>query len=115
MIIQALRAVQDEHGYMPDKELHALAEKLNVPVYHLHGVASFYPHFRLQPPPKVTVHVCTDLPCHLKGAEGLLKTVKEKSAKAEGVEVKNCSCLGQCDGAPAVLINDQPYARKTTA
>ena len=64
MIIQALRAVQDEHGYIPDKELHALAEKLKVPVYHLHGVASFYPHFRLQPPPKVT-RACTP---HTRGS-----------------------------------------------
>jgi NADH:ubiquinone oxidoreductase subunit F (NADH-binding) len=91
---------------------------MNVPVYELHGVASFYPHFRLKPPPKTTIHVCTDLPCHLRNAGGLLERLKALAGdKARGdtpqVEVKGCSCLGQCDGAPAVMINDNPYARKT--
>jgi len=111
MVIEELRAIQDKHGYIPEKELYDLAARLNKPVYDLHGVASFYPHFRLKPPPKATVHVCTDLPCHMNGAGKLLAAIKEAVGGNEAVEVKNCSCLGQCDGAPAVMINDSPYAR----
>jgi formate dehydrogenase beta subunit len=113
MVVEELRAIQERHGYIPERELAALAERLNKPVYELHGVATFYPHFRLAPPPKATVHVCTDLPCHLKGAGKLLDRLKEAASGQEGLEVKNCSCLGQCDGAPALLINDEPYARKS--
>ena len=114
-MIEALRAIQERHGYIPEKELHDLAARLDKPVYEVHGVASFYPHFRLAPPPKATVHVCTDLPCHLKGAGQLLDELRSAAGGREGLEVKNCSCLGQCDGAPAILINDEPYARKSPA
>lgn len=110
-MIQELRAIQERYGYVPEKELEDLARRLDKPVYEVHGVASFYPHFRLKPPPKATVHVCTDLPCHMKGAGKLLDKLKAQAAGNETLEVKNCSCLGQCDGAPAILINDEPYAR----
>jgi NADH:ubiquinone oxidoreductase subunit F (NADH-binding)/NADH:ubiquinone oxidoreductase subunit E len=114
MLIDELRAIQERHGYIPEKDLNDLAVRLDKPVYELYGVASFYPHFRLGPPPKATVHVCTDLPCHLKGAGKLLDRLRETASRDSSVEVKNCSCLGQCDGAPAMLINDAPYARRST-
>lgn len=109
-IVDDLRAIQDRHGYLPRKELYELATKLDVPVYRLHGVATFYPHFRLQPPPKSTIHVCTDLPCHLRAGGPILLKAKQIAAGNPAVEVKGCSCLGQCDRAPAALINDHPRA-----
>ena len=68
MIIHELKTIQEEHGYLPAEELQALSRRLNVPLYRLHGVASFYPHFRLQPPPAVDVQVCSDIACFLRGA-----------------------------------------------
>ena len=112
MVIESLRAIQEKNGYISSKDLHELSERTKVPVYELHGVASFYPMFRLQPPPKTAVHVCTDLLCHLKGAARLLEQIKGLTGGDTKIEVKSCSCLGQCDGAPAVLIDDEPYARK---
>jgi formate dehydrogenase beta subunit len=113
MVVEGLRAIQDKYGYVPEKELHELASRLKMPVYAIHGVATFYPHFRLQPPPKAVIHVCTDLCCHMKHAEALLDEAKAMAAGDDAIEVKNCSCLGQCDGAPAVLINDHPHAGRT--
>ncbi len=119
VIVHELHELQEKHGWLTSKGLHELAEKLNVPVHHLHGVASFYPHFRLKPPPKATLHVCTDISCHMRGAPALLQQMRDMAVAAGGgsggeeIEVKNCSCLGQCDGAPAMLINDEVYARQS--
>ena len=115
MVVEELRAIQEKNGYISSKDLHELSQRTQVPVYELHGVASFYPLFRLQPPPKAAVHVCTDLLCHLRGADRLLDQIKALAGSDAAIEVKSCSCLGQCDGAPAVLINDEPYARKGAA
>jgi NADH:ubiquinone oxidoreductase subunit F (NADH-binding)/NADH:ubiquinone oxidoreductase subunit E len=115
MVVEGLRAIQEKYGYIPEKELYGLAEKLEMPVYAVHGVATFYPHFRLQPPPKATIAVCTDLCCHMKNSEELLEHAKGLAGEDASIEVKNCSCLGQCDGAPAAMINDHPYAGKTHA
>ena len=67
MVVEELKAIQERDGYVSDKALHELSNRINVPVYELHGVASFYPHFRLKPPPKAVVHVCQDIACHLRG------------------------------------------------
>ena len=108
MVIEALRAIQEEYGYIPGDQLVGAAARLKVPVSQLHAVASFYPHFRLQPPPKASVSVCRDLLCHLNGADALAARVRAVADERAGLEVRRCSCLGQCDQAPATLINDVP-------
>src|SRR5215467_14837904 len=111
MIIHELKTIQKEHGYLPAEELQALSRRLSVPLYRLHGIASFYPHFRLQPPPAVTVQVCSDMACFLRGAthlQDIVRTAADSLALAD-VQVVPTACLGQCDGAPAIAINDQYY------
>lgn len=46
IIVSELREIQHKFGFLPMEELHALSAKIKVPVYQLHGVASFFPHFR---------------------------------------------------------------------
>ena len=117
MIIQELKTIQEEHGYLPAEELQALSRRLNVPLYRLHGVASFYPHFRLQPPPAVDVQVCSDIACFLRGAtdvQAIVQTAADSLALTD-VQIRPTSCLGQCDGAPAIAINDQYYTESQCA
>ncbi len=111
MLIDDLREIQARHGYLPEEELISLSERKGIPLYEVHGVASFYPHFRLQPPPETTLRVCTDLSCHLHGARHVLETLRETvdCAGLDQWDVSETSCLGQCDGAPAVSINDRSY------
>lgn len=113
MIIHELHAIQSQYGYLPTTELRALSQRLRVPLYRLHSVASFYPHFRLQPPPAVAVQLCRDIACHLRGASDLLeiaRTAAEASALTD-INVTSTACLGQCDRAPAITVNDQTYTQ----
>src|SRR5262245_53644560 len=115
MIIEELRAIQQKHGYLPVAELHALSKRTQAPLYQLHGVASFFPHFRLAPPPPVDVRVCTDMSCHLQGATALRSAVEGRVVQLgpAGVVIQPTSCLGQCDRAPAASINDTIFAGLT--
>src|SRR5579862_8071370 len=108
MIVQALSEIQHKFGYLPDAELRALAERIQQPLHRLHEVASFFPHYQLQPPPAAEVKVCCDMACHLAGGESLCRHLEEVGQQAGGQEVtvNRVSCLGRCDGAPAVSIND---------
>lgn len=117
MIIEALTAMQRMHGYLPADDLRALSGRIDVPLYQLHAVASFFPHFRLKPPPPVDVGVCVDMSCHLHGASHIQRSLETSfpSMEGTGVCVKEVSCLGQCDGAPAVAINDHIYRQVTGA
>jgi len=93
-----------------------LAERLQIPLYHVQGVASFFPHFRLAPPPAVDVRVCADMTCHLRGAAALRSAVEAhvNAAGHAGVVVRAASCLGQCDRAPAAAMNEAILGRLTS-
>ena len=117
LIFDELRGIQRQFGYLPAEQLRALATRIDVPLYRLHGVASFYPHLRLTPPPKADVCVCQDMSCHLRGSDGLRAQLEERfqGAASSDVTIRGVSCLGRCDQAPAVAVNDRIYTRLTEA
>ena len=47
-MVPELRSIQEKFGYLPAEQLELLATELGVPLSQIHGVASFYPHFRLR-------------------------------------------------------------------
>lgn len=110
-----LRGIQREFGYLPAEHLQLLAQKLQVPVSQIHAVASFYPHFRLAPPPRVDIRICADMTCHMRGGPELKTALQQafRGNKSEEVTVRDVSCLGRCDKAPAISVNDLIYPRMT--
>jgi NADH:ubiquinone oxidoreductase subunit F (NADH-binding)/NADH:ubiquinone oxidoreductase subunit E len=115
VIVKELRAVQAKYGFLPIEELRALATRLHVPVYQLYGVASSFPHFRLDPPAPVEVRVCADMACHLNGAARLLAAFETEAGRVSGVNVQPASCLGRCDRAPAAAVNEHIVEAVTEA
>ena len=115
MIFDDLRAIQLRHGFLPKAELEGLSARTQMPLYQIHSVASFYPHFHLTVPPKAEVRVCADMSCHLNGAMDLRADLERRfvGARAEDVQIRDVSCLGRCDLAPAVAINDQIFTDVT--
>ena len=71
MLFDEMRAIQHKHGYLPAEQVHTLSKTLGIPLYQINGVAEFYPEFRVNPPAQAMVEVCTDMACHLHGAETL--------------------------------------------
>ena len=115
IFIDDLKAIQQQHGFLPADEIQALSERRNIPLYEIHAVASFYPHFRLSPPPAVSIRVCRDMSCHLQGGRELFETLQDTldGISFDDWEIEPVSCLGQCDGAPAISVNDKSFSRVT--
>jgi NADH:ubiquinone oxidoreductase subunit F (NADH-binding)/NADH:ubiquinone oxidoreductase subunit E len=114
-VFEELRAIQHEYGYLPVEQLQLLAGKINLPLSQIHAVASFYPHFRLTPPPRVDVRVCGDMTCHIRGGPDVKAALQQafRGAGAEEVVIRDVSCLGRCDKAPAVCVNELIYPQMT--
>ncbi|HET6260351.1 MAG TPA: NAD(P)H-dependent oxidoreductase subunit E [Pseudonocardia sp.] len=107
-LIPALNAIQARLGWLPREELEELAREARRPRYEIEGLISFYPHFRTEPPAKVALHACHDLPCWLRGGEERLAELRDRYSADSDVELVEVSCLGRCDIAPAVAVNERP-------
>jgi len=111
VIFDDLRAIQLRHGFLPKAELEALSSRTQTPLYQIHSVASFYPHFYLAPPARARLSVCADMSCHLNGAFELRADLERRLGQAQQgeVEIRDVSCLGRCDQAPAMALNDHIF------
>jgi formate dehydrogenase beta subunit len=109
-VFEDLRRVQDANGFVSAHEIELIAERREVHVRDVHTVASFYPHFRLKPPVKVDIRVCDDMTCHLYKSHSLRVALESKYAGLPNVvRVRDISCVGRCDHAPVMTINDRYY------
>jgi NADH:ubiquinone oxidoreductase subunit F (NADH-binding)/NADH:ubiquinone oxidoreductase subunit E len=115
VIFDDLRAIQHRHGFLPKPELEALSRRTSTPLYQIHSIASFYPHFHLAPPSKADIRVCADMSCHLNGAAELRLDLEHRfaSSSAKDVQIRDVSCLGRCDQACAVSINNHIFTDMT--
>src|SRR6202012_4099911 len=107
-LIPALNAIQREHGWLPREELVRLSRETRRPLYELEGLISFYPHFRTAAPPKVEATGCGDLSCWMHGANEQIAEIHERFGADVEIEVREVSCIGRCDIAPAATVHEQP-------
>ena len=110
-MVPELRSIQEKFGYLPAEQLELLATELGMPLSQIHAVASFYPHFHLTPPARIDVRVCADMSCHLRGADELRRQLERsfRGANPQTLAIRDASCLGRCDQAPAISVNDAIY------
>jgi NADH:ubiquinone oxidoreductase subunit F (NADH-binding)/NADH:ubiquinone oxidoreductase subunit E len=107
-LIPKLTAIQREHGWLPREELVKVSRDERRPLYEIEGLISFYPHFRTELRHKVELTVCQDLSCWLHGGEERLAELRSRYGDDVEVEFHEVSCLGRCDVAPAVAVNERP-------
>ncbi|MEU8403822.1 NAD(P)H-dependent oxidoreductase subunit E [Nonomuraea sp. NPDC048892] len=107
-LIPALNAIQARLGWLPREELEELSRTMRRPLYEIQGLISFYPHFRTTPPAKVQVSVCHDLSCWLRSADDRIAAIRARYGDDTEIELNEVSCLGRCDSAPAVAVNEHP-------
>ncbi len=116
-IISLLQDIQETFGYIPEDAVNWFSERLNIPAAKFFGVATFYSHFRLKPRGKNTITICCGAACHIKGSKELLEHVREILSIKEGEDttedlkftIQEATCIGACNIAPVVLINNSVY------
>ncbi len=122
-MLPILHAIQDEIGHIPAEAVPLIAGALNVSRAEVHGVITYYHHFRQHPPGRHTVRVCRAEACQAVGAEALLDHVRETldcgmhETTGDGAfTVEPVYCLGHCASGPNILVDeDSLHARVTPA
>jgi len=111
-LLPLLHAVQDAIGHIPADAVPQIAAALNLSRAEVHGVVSYYPHFRTQPAGRHVVRVCRAEACRAVGGDELLAHAQARlgcglhQTTADGaVTLEPVSCLGQCATGPALLVD----------
>src|SRR3954464_11375617 len=110
LLLPALHALHGAIGWISEGGLNYVCERLTVPPAEAYGVATFYAMFSVEERPTTVVHVCDDLACRVQGGSELLETCRSEVPGDEAVVVSS-PCLGQCERAPAVLVQRAGDAR----
>ena len=116
-LIPILQAIQKEYNYLPEDVLRLVADKTEISLAEIIGVASFYSQFRLQPVGEHMIKVCVGTACHVKGAGQVYDAFRRELKLAEGEEteesgkytLEQVACLGCCTLAPVVQIDETTY------
>jgi NADH-quinone oxidoreductase subunit E len=120
--LPALHVIQDELRCVPQAAIREVADMLELHPAQVHDTLSFYGFFRHETTPlgKHRVWVCRSISCMLRGGEELLVElsnrfgIKPGETRADGkVTLEFAECLGKCEGAPCVLIDDECFGEQT--
>ena len=120
-LLPLLHAIQDDIGYVPQDSYEAIAKALNLSVAEVHGVVTFYHHFRTHQPGKHILQICRAESCQAMGSEALEAHVKKTlgidyhQTTADGaITLEAVYCLGNCACSPSVAIDEQVCGRVDT-
>ena len=117
-ILYALYLVQGQQGYISGTSMRFVATQIGCTAAEVEDVVSYYTMFYTKPVGKRVLNVCRTLSCALLGAERVTEELSKKLGIAPGqttpdgeftlIEVE---CLGACDRAPVVMVNDDWHER----
>jgi len=118
--IDALKIVQAHRGYVSDESVTDIAQILSVSAEEVEGVATFYSRIYRKPVGRNVILICDSVSCMIMGYGSLYKYISEKLGIEFGKTTSDgrftllpISCLGDCDNAPSMMINNDHYSRLT--
>ena len=117
-LIPILQKAQAIYGYLPMEVLQDIADRLDISLGKVYGVATFYAQFYLQRRGRHVLRVCDGTACHVKGAPALLTAVEDEYGIAaeettgDGqLTMEIVYCMGSCALAPVTVMDGQVVGR----
>ena len=128
-LLPILHDVQDALGHIPREVVSQIADGLNLSRAEVHGVVTYYHHFRSEPPGRHVLQVCRAEACQSMGADALFAHAQARlGCASHGAHGEHAStsadgrftlapvyCLGLCAISPAVVVDGQLHARVDAA
>jgi len=111
--IEALKVVQKQRGWVTDEGINDVASFLEMTPDEVDSVATFYNLIYRKPVGRNVILICDSVSCWVMGYSRLREHLKKKLGIQPGETTKDgrftllpIACLGTCDHAPALMIND---------
>jgi len=120
-LIEILHDVQAAFGCVPPGAVPVLARALNLSRAEVHGVVTFYHHFRTRPPGRQVLQICRAESCQAAGGRALERHAQERLGIGFGettpdgrVTLEAVYCLGLCACSPAATLDGEVHGRVTS-
>ncbi len=118
--IEALRIVQHHRGWVSDEALSDVAQAMDMTPDELDSVATFYSLIYRRPVGRHVIHVGNSITCWIMEQEEVFMHLKSRlgidwgeTSADGGFTLLPIPCLGACDQAPAMLIDNELYGNLT--
>ena len=117
-LISLLQKAQAIYGYLPPQVLQCIANRLNISLGKVYGVATFYAQFYLKRSGKHVLKLCDGTACHVKGAPALMTAVEDEYNLVPGsttddgqLTLEIVYCMGSCALAPVAVVDNSVRGR----
>jgi formate dehydrogenase subunit gamma len=104
-LLPLLHGIQEALGYIPPESVPAIAQGLNLSRAEVHGVISYYHHFRSTPPGRNVIRLCRAEACQARGGEALAAHA-EAALQGRDLTLEPVYCLGLCASGPAMQVDE---------
>jgi NADH:ubiquinone oxidoreductase subunit E len=119
-LMPVMQKAQEIFGAVTFEVQNFIAEKMDIPMTDVYGVATFYSQFALEPKGEHVISVCLGTACYVRGVQAVLDRLVEeldvevgKTTKDRKFTLEATRCLGCCGLAPVMTIDGNVYARMT--
>jgi NADH:ubiquinone oxidoreductase subunit E len=119
-VLCALQRAQADVGYLTTAQITEIAGNLKISESEVYGVATFYSFLQVRPLGRHIIRVCRSLPCCLKNAPQFIAELSEELGVKPGETTADgkfslllTNCIGACDKAPAMLIDNDVHGDLT--
>lgn len=119
-LLTILHQIQKKHRYISEYAQQEIARHLKLQPVEVYSVVSFYAFLNSEPKGRNIVRICRTVSCEMKNKDDIEKAIERElqikiggTTKDNKFTVEYANCLGLCDVAPAMSINDRVYTRLT--
>ena len=121
-LLNMIKAEQTQNGYVSEEAMAHISRELKLPLGHVYGVTTFYSFLSTEPLGRHVIRICKSVPCYLQDGETLAASIEKELGIAPGETTADgrftfelANCIGACDQAPAMLVDDELHGNLTPA
>jgi len=119
-LLGILKEEQAKNGSVSEEAMAGMAQTLQLPIGDVYGVTTFYSFLSTQPLGRHMIRICKSVPCFLQDGAMMAAAIEKELGIGPGETTADgrfsfelTNCIGACDQAPAMLVDDEVYGDLT--
>ncbi|MBW1852827.1 MAG: NADH-quinone oxidoreductase subunit NuoE [Deltaproteobacteria bacterium] len=119
-LLGMIKEEQAKNGSVSDGAMAHIAQTLHLPIGDVYGVTTFYSFLSTRPLGRHVIHICKSVPCFLQNGAMMAAAIEKELGISPGETTSDgrfsfelTNCIGACDQAPAMLVDDEVYGDLT--